>query len=64
MKESHVFDPKDINILEAENRKIWQNPEEILDAIELKRSYVAADLGVEAVSSPFLFLVKSKKSTA
>jgi ubiquinone/menaquinone biosynthesis C-methylase UbiE len=45
MNESHVFDAKNVNILEAENRKIWQNPEDILDAIELNRSYVAADLG-------------------
>lgn len=45
MKESHVFDPKNVDILEAEDRKLWQNPEEILDAIELNRDYVAADLG-------------------
>ena len=31
--------------MEAEDRKIWQNPEEILGAIELDRNYVAADLG-------------------
>ena len=30
MKKSHVFDPKNVEILEAEDRKIWQNPEEIL----------------------------------
>ena len=58
MKESHVFDPKDINILEAENRKIWQNPEEILEAIELNRSYVAADLGC---GSGFLTIPLSRK---
>jgi len=45
MKESYVFDPKYVDILEAEDRKIWQKPEEILDAIELNRDYVAADLG-------------------
>ncbi len=45
MKESHVFDPKNVEILEAEDRKIWQNPEEILGAIEINRNYVAADLG-------------------
>jgi len=45
MKESHVFDPKNVESLEAEDRKIWQNPEEILGAIELNRDYVAADLG-------------------
>jgi ubiquinone/menaquinone biosynthesis C-methylase UbiE len=45
MKESHVFDPKNVDILDAEDRKLWQNPEEILDAIDLDPDYVAADLG-------------------
>lgn len=45
MKKSHVFDPKNVDILEAEDRRIWQNPEEILGALKLSRSYVAADLG-------------------
>jgi ubiquinone/menaquinone biosynthesis C-methylase UbiE len=45
MKESHVFNSKDIDILDAEDRKIWQKPEEILDEIEFNRDYVAADLG-------------------
>ncbi len=45
MKESHVFNPKDVDILDAEDRKIWQNPEEILDEIEVNSDYVAADLG-------------------
>ena len=58
MNESHVFDAKNVNILEAENRKIWQNPEDILDAIELNRSYVAADLGC---GSGFLTIPLSRK---
>ena len=45
MKESHVFDPKNVDVLEAEDRKTWQNPEEILELIELRPDYVAADLG-------------------
>jgi ubiquinone/menaquinone biosynthesis C-methylase UbiE len=45
MNESHIFDPKNVDILEAENRKIWQNPKEILGATELNRNYVAADVG-------------------
>ena len=45
MKKSHVFDPKKVEILEAEDRKTWQNPEEILGAVELNQNYVAADLG-------------------
>lgn len=45
MKESHVFDPKKVDILEAEERKFWQNPEVIMGAVELDRNYVVADLG-------------------
>ena len=45
MKKSRVFDPRNINVLEMEERKIWQNPEEILGAIEIKPDFVAADLG-------------------
>jgi len=45
MKRSHVFDPEHIAVLEAEDRKIWQNPEEILSAVEVKPDFVAADLG-------------------
>ncbi len=45
MNESHVFDPKHIAVLESEDRKTWQNPEEILELIDLNPDYVAADLG-------------------
>ena len=45
MKNSNVFDPKNVDILDAEDRKTWQNPEEILEAITLDHDYVAADLG-------------------
>jgi ubiquinone/menaquinone biosynthesis C-methylase UbiE len=45
MKRSHIFDPEHIAVLEAENRKIWQNPDEILNVVELKPDFVAADLG-------------------
>jgi len=45
MKESHVFDPKHIDVLESEDRKTWQNPEKLLGLLELKPDYVAADLG-------------------
>ncbi|UCC57865.1 MAG: methyltransferase domain-containing protein [Candidatus Bathyarchaeum sp.] len=44
MKESHVFDPKNVEILEAKDRKTWQSPEEILGAVGLNHNYVAADL--------------------
>lgn len=45
MKESHLFDPKHIDILESEDRKTWQNPEEIIETLDLKPSYIVADVG-------------------
>jgi ubiquinone/menaquinone biosynthesis C-methylase UbiE len=44
-KESHIFDPKHIEILESEDRKNWQDPDEIIEVLELKPSYVVADVG-------------------
>jgi tRNA/tmRNA/rRNA uracil-C5-methylase (TrmA/RlmC/RlmD family) len=41
----HLFDPRNIDALESENRKIWQNPEDILDKIETNPNFVAVDLG-------------------
>ena len=45
LKRSHVFDPAHIGVLESENRKVWQNAEEVLRAVEIKSDHVAADLG-------------------
>lgn len=45
MKRSHVFDPENIAVLESEDRKVWQNPNQILNFVEIKRHFVAADLG-------------------
>ena len=45
MTDSHIFDPKRIHILESEDRKNWQNAEEIIDLLELESSDVVADLG-------------------
>ena len=45
MPHSHVFDPAHIAVLESEDRKIWQNPEEILKAAEIRPMWTAADLG-------------------
>lgn len=45
MTESHIFDPKHRAILESEDRKNWQNPQEIIELLELKPSAVVADLG-------------------
>lgn len=45
VKKSHLFDPENIDVLEEQARKTWQNPEEILSAVEIKPDTVAADLG-------------------
>jgi len=45
MKKSHLFDPKNIAALEREDRKLWQNPEEILEKGNLQPHFVAADVG-------------------
>ena len=45
MKETHVFDAKNIAVLESEDRKTWQNVDEILGLIEFKQNYLVADLG-------------------
>jgi ubiquinone/menaquinone biosynthesis C-methylase UbiE len=45
MKESHIFNPKHIAVLESEDRKTWQNLEKIMQMLELKPSYFVADLG-------------------
>ena len=45
MDESHIFDPTHIATLESEDRKTWQNREEIIGLLELDPSYVVADLG-------------------
>jgi len=58
MKRSHVFDPAHIAVLESEDRKIWQNPVEILDAAKLDPDWVAADLG--AGSGYFTVLLSQK----
>ena len=45
MTSPHIFNPKHITVLEMEDRKIWQNPEEILETLRIKPDIVAADLG-------------------
>jgi ubiquinone/menaquinone biosynthesis C-methylase UbiE len=41
----HIFNPKHIAVLEIEDRKIWQNPKEILETLNIEPNLVAADLG-------------------
>ncbi len=59
MKKPRLFDPKSIDVLEVEERKIWQNPEEILKTIEIKPEFVVADLGC---GSGFVTVPLSRKA--
>jgi ubiquinone/menaquinone biosynthesis C-methylase UbiE len=45
MKKTHLFDPRNTAILEMEDRKTWQDPENILAVTEIKSHFVAVDLG-------------------
>lgn len=45
MPHSHIFDPAHIAVLEDEDRKIWQNPDEILSAAKIEPQWIAGDLG-------------------
>ena len=60
MGSSNLFDPKKKDVLDAVERKTWQNPEEILGVVETKPVFVAADIGS---GSGFLALPLSKKVT-
>jgi ubiquinone/menaquinone biosynthesis C-methylase UbiE len=59
-KEHHIFDPKHIDVLESKERKTWQNPDEILNQLDLKASQSVADLGCGSgyFSVPISFKVK------
>lgn len=58
MRKSHLFDSKNIELLELEERKIWQNPEEILGTVEIKPDFSVADVGC---GSGFLTIPLSQK---
>jgi ubiquinone/menaquinone biosynthesis C-methylase UbiE len=45
IKEDHLFDPMKIEVLEQEDRKTWQNPEEIIEKVSIKPDFVSADIG-------------------
>jgi ubiquinone/menaquinone biosynthesis C-methylase UbiE len=45
MTDHHIFDPKHIDVLESEERKNRQNPEEIIQLFNLKPTDVVAELG-------------------
>jgi len=44
-RQSHLFDPRHVAVLESEDRRLWQKPDQVLNAVELKPNWVAADLG-------------------
>lgn len=45
MKNPHIFDPKNVELLESQDRKLWENPNRILRLVEIKPNFVATDLG-------------------
>jgi ubiquinone/menaquinone biosynthesis C-methylase UbiE len=61
MTSPHIFDPAHIAVLESEDRKVWQNPDEILSAINLKHNWVAADFGCGSGYFTVLLAQKVKK---
>ena len=58
MPSPHIFDPEKAAVLEIEERKIWQNPENIFKTLKIESSFVAADLGC---GSGFFTVPLSKK---
>jgi len=45
MKDSHLFKPEHIGVLESEDRKIWQNPDVVLNAVKIEPNFTVVDLG-------------------
>lgn len=58
VKKTHIFDPKHAEVLEAEERKLWENPDQIIGLVKTKPIDVAADLGC---GSGFFTLPLAKK---
>jgi ubiquinone/menaquinone biosynthesis C-methylase UbiE len=61
MKSSRIFDPAHITVLESEDRKVWQNPDEILSAVKFKSDWIAADFGCGSGYFTVLLAQKVKK---
>jgi ubiquinone/menaquinone biosynthesis C-methylase UbiE len=61
MTPPHIFDPAHIGVLESEDRKTWQNPDEILGAIKLRPNWIAADFGCGSGYFTVLLAQKVKK---
>jgi len=47
-RNSRLFPPLDLGLLEAPDRDEWQRPEQIMDALKISDGAVVADLGVGA----------------
>jgi len=60
MKKTHVFNPEHVAVLEMEERKLWQNPDQILGIVDIKSNFVAADVGC---GSGFFTIPLAKKVT-
>jgi ubiquinone/menaquinone biosynthesis C-methylase UbiE len=58
MKKTHVFNPKHVAVLEMEQRRLWENPDQILGLVKIRPNFIAADLGC---GSGFFTLPLAKK---
>lgn len=61
MNSPHIFNPAHIAVLESEDRKTWQNPEEVFSAINFQHDWVAADFGCGSGYFTVLLARKVKK---
>lgn len=61
MKKTHVFNPKHVAVLEMEQRKLWENPDQILGLVEIRPDFVAVDLGCGSGFFTFPLAKKVKK---
>lgn len=61
MTPSFIFDPAHIAVLESENRRVWQNPDEIPGVIKFRPRWVATDFGCGSGYFTVLLAPKVKK---
>lgn len=59
MKKTHVFDPRHADVLEMEERNLWESPDKILGLVKIRPDLIAADLGC---GSGFFTIPLAKKA--
>ncbi len=45
---SRLFPPQDLGLLEAPDRDIWQQPDQIMDTLSIAEASIVADIGAGA----------------